>query len=123
MPNLEPYISFLLDILPTAESFVGWMHGYVFYYPLFMTYLWIIGATYYFIHWDQWSRVDAPPELPVWPFLSIIVPCHNEGPNLGEVIEWLADQDYPDFEIIAVNDGSTDNTGELLDGMLERYPR
>jgi biofilm PGA synthesis N-glycosyltransferase PgaC len=121
--SLEPYLTYLLDKLPSAEAFAVFLHGYVFYYPLFMTYLWIIGAVYYFLHWDQWSKVDSPPELPVWPFLSIIVPCHNEGPNLREVIEWLDDQEYPAFEIIAVNDGSSDDTGPLLDELLVQYPR
>jgi biofilm PGA synthesis N-glycosyltransferase PgaC len=121
--SLETYLSYINGLIPSAEALVAFLHNYVFYYPLFMTYLWIIGAVYYFLHWDQWSKVDSPPELPVWPFLSIIVPCHNEGPNLREVIAWLDDQDYPDFEIIAVNDGSTDNTGALLEELSQAYPR
>jgi len=54
-----------------------------------------------------------------FPFISIIVPVFNEGKVLRESIESLLDIDYPNYEIIIVNDGSTDNTaavGETLVG-------
>lgn len=54
-----------------------------------------------------------------YPFISIIVPVFNEGIVLRLSIESLLDIDYPNYEIIIVNDGSTDNTafvGESLVG-------
>ncbi|VAW85240.1 glycosyl transferase, family 2, partial [hydrothermal vent metagenome] len=39
------------------------------------------------------------------------MPCFNEGENVRETITQLTLQEYPEFEIIAVNDGSSDNTG------------
>lgn len=111
------------DFLTSSSLIADLLQGYVFFYPLFMTYLWMIGAVYYFLHWDQWSLVTAPPEVPVWPFASLIVPCHNEGQHVREVIEWLDNQNYPDYEIIAVNDGSNDNTGAILDELLEQHER
>ncbi|MDB4470780.1 poly-beta-1,6-N-acetyl-D-glucosamine synthase [Deltaproteobacteria bacterium] len=123
MTDLNSIPDLIHDFLLTFGSLADWLHGYVFFYPLFMTYLWMIGAIYYFLHWDQWSQVVSPPEVPVWPFVSIIVPCHNEGLNACEVIEWLDNQNYPDYEIIAVNDGSTDDTGEILDQLLTKHER
>ena len=43
------------------------------------------------------------------------MPCHNEGDNAREVFAALDAVDYPDFEIVGINDGSRDNTGEILD--------
>jgi len=54
-----------------------------------------------------------------YPFISIIVPVYNEGIVLKYSIESLLDLDYPNYEIIIVNDGSTDDTsavGEALVG-------
>jgi biofilm PGA synthesis N-glycosyltransferase PgaC len=51
------------------------------------------------------------------------VPCHNEGPNACETVEFLLQQDYPDFEIIAVNDGSTDDTLPILLDVAARHQR
>lgn len=94
-----------------------------FYFPLFMAYLWMIGAIYYYTHWERESgvRIDNPPQLEEYPGVSILVPCHNEGENIEEVIEYLVNQRYPAFEIIAIDDGSTDNTGDLLDRLAERH--
>lgn len=109
---------------PPADGISILLH-FAFYYPLFMAYVWMIGGIYYFFHWEKKGgrSHDAPPALPHYPSVSFIVPCHNEGDNVRETIEWLDRQDYPDFEIIAVNDGSTDATGEILDGLAETYPR
>lgn len=96
-----------------------------FYYPLFMAYMWIIGAVYYHFHWERGLAGDhrRPPVLASYPAVSFIVPCHNEGETLEETIEYLSNQAYPEFEIIAVNDGSEDTTGAVLDRLAGRYPR
>lgn len=46
--------------------------------------------------------------------LSIIIPCYNVAPYIEECINSLLSQSYKNLEIIAVNDGSTDNTLQVL---------
>ena len=46
--------------------------------------------------------------------VSIIIPIYNAEKYLEECIEFALNQTYSDIEIIAVNDGSTDNTLEIL---------
>lgn len=48
-----------------------------------------------------------------YPFVSIIVPVYNEGVVLKDSIDSLLHLDYSNYEIIIVNDGSTDNTYEV----------
>ena len=50
------------------------------------------------------------------------MPCYNEGENAEETLGTAAAVDYPAFEIIAINDGSRDNTGEVLDRLVKRIP-
>jgi biofilm PGA synthesis N-glycosyltransferase PgaC len=97
--------------------------SFTFYYPLLMAYTWILGALYYYFYRErlQDNRPDNPPILPEYPGMSFVVPCHNEADNLFDTIESLVRQDYPKFEIIAVNDASTDNTGLLLDELAAKY--
>ncbi len=99
--------------------------GFTYYYPLLMSYLWITGALIYYYRWEKPFGIDSknPPELKGSPGVSILVPCHNESTNINETIDWLSRQQYDNFEIIAINDGSTDNTGELLDRLAEKHER
>ena len=53
----------------------------------------------------------------VWPRVSVIVPCRNEAAGVVAAVSSLLAQDYPDLEIVAVNDRSEDATGALLDGL------
>lgn len=51
--------------------------------------------------------------------VSVVVPCYNAGKFLKETLSSLENQTYKNIEIICVNDGSTDNTLEIL----ENYSR
>lgn len=58
-------------------------------------------------------------KLPLWtatlPRVSVLVPARNEARTIVSSIESLAAQNYPDFEVIALDDQSSDETGTLLD--------
>lgn len=56
------------------------------------------------------------------PLISVIIPARNEGRNLRQCLQALLAQNYPDFEIIVVDDRSTDETPAILSEMAESYP-
>lgn len=98
---------------------------FAFYYPIFMTYIWIIGALFYFYYRENSDHrlFNDPPPLKTLPPVSFLVPCHNEGDNARETVEALLAQDYPEFEVIAINDCSGDDTGKILDTMASEDSR
>lgn len=53
---------------------------------------------------------------------SIVIPVYNVEPYLEECIESVLNQTYQDFEVILVDDGSTDRSGEICDRYADRYP-
>lgn len=104
---------------PTWNDLSDVIARFVFYYPLFMAYVWMIGALVYFWRWERKSDdTHAKPFQPVdYPPVSILIPCHNEAENIRETIDYCLKQDYPNYDIIAINDGSRDNTLEILLGL------
>ncbi|HQA25675.1 MAG TPA: poly-beta-1,6-N-acetyl-D-glucosamine synthase [Candidatus Competibacteraceae bacterium] len=98
--------------------------GYVFYYPFFMSYVWMIGALYYYFHYEKHDlKIKEQPELKDYPSVSILVPCYNEEDNVKEVITHLMGMNYPNYEVIAINDGSKDRTGDILNHLSITYPK
>lgn len=99
------------------------LQDFAFAYPLFMAYVWMIGGIAYYLHWERSdsTSIDRPPELPEYPGATIIVPAHNEGNNIRETVSALLALRYPLFEIVIVNDGSTDETARILDELAEAH--
>src|SRR4030065_1550872 len=54
--------------------------------------------------------------------ISIIVPMRNEEKNVERCITSLMNQNYPRYEVIAVDDMSTDNTPTILEDLSNKYP-
>ncbi len=53
------------------------------------------------------------------PLVSIIIPAYNSEKTMGKCLDSLLKLDYPDYEIIIIDDGSTDSTPEIL----KQYPK
>jgi cellulose synthase/poly-beta-1,6-N-acetylglucosamine synthase-like glycosyltransferase/peptidoglycan/xylan/chitin deacetylase (PgdA/CDA1 family) len=63
-------------------------------------------------------RPAAPDYLPP---VVVVVPAYNESVGIERAIRSLAASDYPDFEVVVIDDGSTDDTAEIVEGLgLER---
>ncbi len=60
----------------------------------------------------------AAAEQASWPRVSIVICAYNASSTLEDNLSSLAQLDYPNYEVIVVNDGSTDTTGEIA----ARYP-
>jgi glycosyltransferase involved in cell wall biosynthesis len=66
------------------------------------------------------ARVNAP-DPGKWPFVSYVVPARNEEANIANAVTSFCSQDYPSFEVVVVNDRSTDGTGRVLKELQARY--
>jgi biofilm PGA synthesis N-glycosyltransferase PgaC len=125
-PLLEGLLGSLAILLLLALARLGGiLLDFVFFYPLFMAYVWIAGGLHFHFRWERRAPgPDAFPSLPdASPLVSVIVPCFNEAGNVAETVAGIAAQSYPNFEIIAVNDGSRDRTGVMLERLAETEPR
>jgi biofilm PGA synthesis N-glycosyltransferase PgaC len=113
----------LIVALVVLMTVSGVLLQYVFLYPLFMSFLWMVGGIYFYWHWERHGvRDTSPPKIENPPLVSILIPCFNESRNVAETIAAAARQTYPNFEVIAIDDGSSDTTGEMLDQLTQSYP-
>ncbi|BBI50550.1 hypothetical protein HORIV_29710 [Vreelandella olivaria] len=78
---------------------------------------------YFYVHWE---RKQPWPDTFTWdetaPKVTVLLPCYNEEANVEETIHHLFKQNYPYMDVIAVNDGSKDDTASRLDTLALEYP-
>ncbi|MGE5374355.1 MAG: glycosyltransferase [Bacteroidota bacterium] len=71
--------------------------------------------------------VQPSPPPPNAPLISVCIPARNEERNIRACVESVLAQDYPNLEIIVLDDRSTDRTSEILGGLVmehqEQAPR
>lgn len=89
-----------------------------FLYPLVMAWTWMIGGVWFFLKYEFRSR---PLPEPSQEGATIIIPCFNEDEQVRETIRYALQTQYPNFEVIAVNDGSSDRTADILDELAEHH--
>ncbi|MBT8530047.1 poly-beta-1,6 N-acetyl-D-glucosamine synthase [Polynucleobacter paneuropaeus] len=113
----------LLNSVFTQKVLEG-MARFCFGYPFIMSWYWIAGSLlYWFIRERHRSVYTSPPKLRFTPLVSVLLPCFNEEKQLRETMAVLMDSNYPNYEVIAINDGSSDNTGKILEDLVDQYPK
>jgi glycosyltransferase involved in cell wall biosynthesis len=70
----------------------------------------------------SWLTGSAP-KLEAYPPLSVVIPALNEARAIEASLESILRQDYPNLEILVLNDRSTDRTGEILEWMQKKHVR
>ncbi len=104
-----------------SEKIIFILENFVFWYPFLVSLVWISGSIIFYFSKEKQNDIDL--EKHNWPKISILVPCYNEEETVRETIRNLSKLPYPEFEIIAVNDGSKDNTGNILVGLVDEFDK
>jgi len=85
----------------------------IFLFVLLMRYFGILIMAYLYINQYTYSKTTG-----FYPFVSIIVPVYNEDKVVADSIRSLLQLNYSNYEIIVVNDGSTDKTNEVAEKLV-----
>lgn len=68
-------------------------------------------------------RLHSYEKPKTWPRISVLVPARNEEENIGRCVSDLLAQDYPDYQLIVLDDNSTDRTLDILQEFARKDPR
>lgn len=86
-------------------------------YPVVTALYWIVGSIHFWFHRER--RTDDFYELDEFPLVSVVVAAHNEEAFIAATVEALLDLDWPNLEVVIVDDGSTDRTVAILAPFVE----
>lgn len=114
--NVSGTLSVLWPLLRAVDHSRFYMGALTFYglYPIAMSWFWItLSLSFRRRQEEHPIRLDG--DLPM---VSVIVPCYAEGATLAETIGALLAIDYPNFEVIIVNDSSPDDTAAIARSFL-----
>lgn len=82
----------------------------------------LIQLYYFFRYFIKLARYNGGRQLRPRPEpVSVIIVARNEFKNLEAYLQSVLEQDYPDYEVVVVNNGSWDKSQEFLEEMEERY--
>lgn len=80
---------------------------------------------YIILYWRKYAPIvplGAANNAMQWPGLSVVIITHDSDSILLHTIETVANQQYPNFEIVVVNNASTDNTNDVIKRAAKQYP-
>jgi cellulose synthase/poly-beta-1,6-N-acetylglucosamine synthase-like glycosyltransferase len=65
----------------------------------------------------------TPPLPEPFPHVTILIPAKDEGQRIAQCLASALGQDYPEFDVLAIDDRSGDQTGKIMDEMANANPR
>jgi cellulose synthase/poly-beta-1,6-N-acetylglucosamine synthase-like glycosyltransferase len=93
----------------------------VFIFCLFVAVI-VVQFIYYVVIFGRFSFAKPQTETPKKISISVIVCAKNEEENATNFIPLLIEQDYPQFEIVLIDDASSDGTLEIFETYEKQYP-
>ncbi len=115
-------ISFLIAFLVIFQNYFNTMWAIIFLIGFMFLYTFYM---YIAMKYRKRKLKKCPPivDYTYHPFVSILIPCHNEHEVIKETALNILNLDYKDFEIILIDDRSTDDTAKIIHELSEKYDK
>ena len=81
----------------------------------------VIQIIFYLLIFGKFSFGKAERQTPKNISISVLICAKNEAKNLKKNLPYILNQDYPSFEVVLINDGSTDKTLKVMESFKREY--
>lgn len=86
-------------------------------YPVITSIMWITTSFFFRVRWE---KEQEPVPLTRYPKVSVLISAHNEERIIESAIKAAIAIDYPDYEVVVIDDGSTDATRAIIETYVVR---
>jgi peptidoglycan-N-acetylglucosamine deacetylase len=124
MPPLSPTMALLTDRVVFLT--MSWLGRFLYY--AFLAAIWLgVSRLFFLVGLSLWNRrgeiaaARAAPDEAM--HVSVLVPAYNEEKVIVKTVERILGSDHKDLEVIVVDDGSADNTSDVLQAAFGDNPR
>src|SRR6185369_15088139 len=112
----------LLSVLHWIDHTIGyrillWFYGL---FPVLMACMWVVLSL--FCGTRREKEKKQPVLVSPLPFVSVVIAAFDEESAIGRTLDALLTMNYPSFEVVVVDDGSSDRTSEIVRAYIDKGP-
>lgn len=111
-----------LRSVPTCPVY-WWALVFFAFYPVLSAIVWVTTGLHFYLRRERPAKDEPdpgrPPQLDTYPMVSILIPAYCEEAVIAGSLECVTRIDYPNYEVVVVDDASTDGTREAVRPFLE----
>ncbi len=111
-----------LQIVPTWPVY-WWVLVFFAFYPVLSAITWVTTGIHFFVRRERERKgrpePEQPPALERYPMVSVLIPAYCEEKVIAETLECATTIDYPLYEVVVIDDASTDGTREAVRPFVE----
>ncbi len=107
----------IITFLMAAQAHPVYLWSLLFFagYPVLSAIVWVTTGIHYYLRRERGMEAAAePPTLALYPMVSVLIPAFCEEKVIVETLTWATAIDYPNYEVVVVDDASTDRTRERV---------
>jgi biofilm PGA synthesis N-glycosyltransferase PgaC len=111
----------IIDFLRGVNHHPAYWWSLVFFafYPVLSAIVWVTTGLHFYLRRERRQEEERPAELKRYPSFTVLIPAYCEEKGIAETLEAATRIDYPDYEVLVVDDASTDGTLEAVRPFVE----
>ena len=117
---MRTWLVHMLQVIQASPLYWGSLFFFA-GYPVLSAITWVTTGLHFYLRRERGQEnQDTPPVLQHYPPVSVLIPAYCEEKVIAQTLQAAIEIDYPDFEVVVVDDASTDRTRDVVRPFVER---